>query len=47
MNTNTVKIEWKAEFDRIVKRSMIRELYEKHKITQAQYEQLMQLQRSH
>lgn len=46
MNRHPVKIESKPEFCQMVKKCLIRELYQKHKITQPQFEQLMQLQRN-
>lgn len=47
MGTSKMQVKPKAGFSGVLKKGIIRELYEKHKITQAQFEQLMQLQRSH
>lgn len=47
MNTNPVQIESNVQFRQLVRKCLIRELYQKQKITQNQFERLMQLQRSH
>ncbi len=46
MTTNMTHVKPKAGFSEALKKGLIRDLYSKHKITQNQYERLMQLQRS-
>lgn len=46
MNQEQAKTVQTSPLDRLIKVGLIRELFRQHRITQAQFEQLMKLQRA-